>query len=118
MATPNKQDARLAILLKILGALNNVNGGSVASPSFFPEGSSPNKQDTEWKLLQKILGAANAIPTTFPSPATDGASAIFKNNNFWFKDQYGQYHLASCYVEEGQVQTDIDNQGYNYEDIP
>lgn len=29
----------------------------MASPTFFPEGSTPGRSDTRWRILQKILGA-------------------------------------------------------------
>lgn len=29
----------------------------MASPAFFPEGSTPRVTDTRWRVLQKILGA-------------------------------------------------------------
>ena len=29
----------------------------MASPTFFPEGSTPEYVDTRWRILQKILGA-------------------------------------------------------------
>ena len=55
---PRKNDPRLKVLQKILGAIrdNGISAGGGGVP-FFDEGTEPRKNDPPWKVLQKILGA-------------------------------------------------------------
>jgi len=72
------------------------------------------------RAAQNALGrpmAAQATPATI-TVGIDGSSAVFKNSNFYLRDQVGLYHKLFCYIEDGQTQTEIDNTGYAYDDIP
>ena len=120
--SPNPNDTRLVVLFKILGALNNANGGPVSSPTFFPEGSAPLKNDTEWKLLQKILGAANAISGTFSGETigTNGDSFVFRNHGGYFRDpDTGLYSAGFTYSANGTIPPAMNlGSGYTFAAIP
>lgn len=120
--SPNLNDTRLVVLFKILGALNNANGGPVSSPTFFPEGSAPLKNDTEWKLLQKILGAANAISDPFSAATigTNGDSFVFRNHGGYFRDpETNLYHAEFVYSANGTIPPAPNlSAGYTFAAIP
>jgi hypothetical protein len=87
--------------------------------------------DTPWVLRQSIarlIAAFNALQndvgvlqqtiTNIPAVGSNGSNRVYKNSNFWLKDQYGLYHLEVGYVVEGQMQVGYENTGYTYATIP
>lgn len=48
----------------------------------------------------------------------NGSNRVYKNSNFYLKDQYGLYHLEVGVLIEGQMQIGYENIGYTYATIP
>lgn len=123
---PLKQDSRLALLFKILGAINNANGGPVNIPGFFPEGSTPLMQDTEWKLLAKICGAMNYLAENSSGASggstwgLNGDNLVRRNDDVYIKDAaVGDYHfLYSSSSEAPWPALGVDATGYSFTNIP
>jgi hypothetical protein len=89
------------------------------------------KGDTPWvlrKAIERLIAAFNALQndvgllqqttSSIPTVGANGSNRVYKNSNFWLKDQYGLYHLEVGYVEEGQMQVGYENTGYTYANIP
>ena len=60
---PTYQDTNSILLEKILRLCNQLNGGPVSDPDYFPEGSTPLRGDTINISLQKICGSLYGITT-------------------------------------------------------
>lgn len=87
--------------------------------------------DTPWvlrKAIDRIIKAFNALQNdvgvlqqtvvSIPTVGVNGSNRVYKNGNFWLKDQYGLYHLEIGYLGEGQMQVGYENTGYTYANIP
>lgn len=105
---PYQQDTKLVLLFKILGAINNFNGGAVSEPNYFPEGSTPLMQDTEWKLLQKICGALNEIATAGGAPPSGPAGGDLKGT-------YPDPLIQSIHMENGADLVSVLGKTYFYD---
>lgn len=89
------------------------------------------KGDTPWVLRQaiaRLIAAFNSLSNdvgllqqtvrNIPTVGVNGSNRVYKNSNFYLKDQYGLYHLEVGYVQEGQMQVGYENNGYTYATIP
>lgn len=86
------------------------------------------KGDTPWvlrKAIDRLIAAINSIANDVGvlqqrglSLGVNGSNRVYKNSNFWLKDQYGLYHLEIGYLVEGQMQSGYENTGYAYVNIP
>lgn len=129
---PTYQDTNSILLEKILRLCNQLNGGPVSEPNYFPEGSAPLRGDTINVALQKICGALNVLATgggippsgaaggdlkgTYPNPLIDqisfedGASDVWirGGTEHWVYDLFtGFYYKRYIDSEETGMPQDI-----------
>lgn len=93
---PQPSDTEHVLLEKILRLCNQLNGGDVSQPTFYPEGSEPRDSDTINRLLKKIAGSLYVLNETggsggtplnyFSGRAAAKASTVLVDNRIYYVD--------------------------------
>ena len=121
---PQPADTNNILLEKILRLCNQLNGGPVSEPYYFPEGSTPYRGDTNNIALQKICGALYNLTSSGGGPGTwgvDGNNVVRKIANVYVLDDFtGLYHAieATSEFSPGIVQMGLVQTGYAFAAIP
>jgi hypothetical protein len=110
-------------LEKILRLVNQLNGGPVSQPTFFPEGSEPLRGDTQNVLLKKICGALYNLSTAGGTAGiwgSDGDNEVRRGADVYVLDYTtGLYHrqLAESTGVDDPIEY-LEETGYAFAAIP